>query len=180
MNRSSFTLYTSSVLAGVFVLVGGLDAARGQSSKAPGAAPQVVTISPEGRWSRFEQGQKRRVHVWHDDQGWHIRCTCNRKEPTEFVGKVTVDKPPLKLTSGDAEKARKARKADFIQKVRNGLAFRFKTSGKLDGIDFNVPREATILQFEFRVDRDNKAEYIFIGRTGQHPRAATFALPANP
>ena len=61
-----------------------------------------------------------------------------------------------------------------------GAVFRFQAAGKLDGLDFTVPKEAKTIHFEFVVDNDPRAEYIFIGATGGHPSKSAFTLPAHP
>ena len=50
--------------------------AQKRKTKVASSAPVPELVSPNGRWAEFAAGQKRRVHLWHEDGVWHFRCTC--------------------------------------------------------------------------------------------------------
>jgi hypothetical protein len=158
-----------------------------QTVLVPPTKEQVEWISPKGRWPEFEQGQQRRVHVWYDEnQVWHFRCTA--RNPITFDGTVTLDKGRLQIVGGDAAREQRGKegkvtnpgKADYVRLTPRGVAFRFNARGTLDGLDFVVPKEAKTVRFEFVVNGERKAEYIFVGSEGAHPSAPAFVLPAHP
>ena len=162
-------------------------AAQKRKSKLAPAESTVEIVSPNGRWAEFAAGQKRRVHVWHEDGVWHFRCTCG-VNATTFDGGVSVDKGDVQIVGGegDFEQRGKAGKvlnpknADYVQMLPNGMRFKFQCVGKLNGLDFRVPKEAKTIRFEFLVNNEAKAEYIFIGAVGANPSKPAFLLPAHP
>ena len=147
----------------------------------------IELVSPVGRWPEFAAGQKRRMHVWHDNGTWHFRSTCGGNA-TVFDGTVTLDKGRVRVVGGDGEledrgkegNVKNPKKADYFRLMPNGLAFRLQSFGKLDGLDFTVPKEAKTIRFEFRVNNESNPEFIFIGANGEHPKMAAFVLKAHP
>jgi hypothetical protein len=147
----------------------------------------IEAVSPVGRWAEFAAGQKRRVHVWYSDGVWHFRCTCG-VNPTVFDGTVTLDKGSAQIVGGEGEfeqrgkagKVTNPKNADYVQAMPGGIGFRFQCIGKLNGLDFTVSKEAKTIRFEFAVNNESKAEYIFIGASGAQPVSAAFNLPAHP
>jgi hypothetical protein len=81
---------------------------------------------------------------------------------------------------GKAGKISNAKFADYVQAIPKGVAFLLRSAGKLDGIDFTVPKDATKIRFEILVDSDESPTYIFIGPKGEHPSSSTFVLDAHP
>ena len=177
-------------LLGMALLLGSPQSGWAQKAKDSLFPPDkagLELVSPLGRWPDFASGQKRRVHVWYAEASWHFRCTCG-SNATTFDGAVTLDKGGIQILGGDGEleqrgadgNVKNPNKADYVRLTPNGMGFRFQSFGKLDGLDFTVPKEAKKIRFEFVVNNESKAEYIFIGATGAHPSEAAFTLKAHP
>lgn len=181
----------AAILLSSLLVVGSQQNVRSQVSK-DGTIPLdkqgIELLNANGRWAKFEQGQKRRVHVWHEDEVWHFRCTCSKGEKSRFDGTVTVDRGQLQIVSsignvpafGKSGKVTNAKYADYVQAIPNGVAFCLRSAGKLEGLDFTVPKEAKKVRFEFQVDGDPLSAYIFVGPNGDHPAKASFILDAHP
>jgi hypothetical protein len=161
--------------------------AQKRKSKLVPSASTIENVSPIGRWAEFSAGQKRRVHLWYEEGVWRFRCTCGINA-TVFDGSATVDKGTIQIVGGDGDfeqrgkagKLLNPKNADYVQFGPAGMAFRFQCVGKLNGLDFTAPKEAKTIRFEFVVNGESKAEYIFIGAVGANPSKSSFLLPAHP
>jgi hypothetical protein len=146
------------------------------------------TVSPIGKWPDFKVGKGKCIHVWYESNAWHFRCTSGIVARS-VDGIIKLDKGQLEVIGGDGRleernakgKLKNANQADYIQLTPQGLAFRFNvTARSLDGLDFVAPKQATSIHFDFEMDGDKQADYIFIGAKGEHPRKPAFSLPAHP
>jgi hypothetical protein len=177
-----------SAASSLVVAAAGLASGQDKVEQKVAAKAAEWKPDPVGRWPKFEQGQKRRVHVWFEDEVWHLRCTCSKNDKSRFDGTVTADKGQIRVVGrvgnepafDKAGKVSNAKYVDYVQATPNGFAFLIRSSGKLDGIDFTAPKEAKTIRFQILVDRDPLAAYIFVGPKGEHPKEAEFVLDAHP
>jgi hypothetical protein len=147
-------------------------------------ATAVEKPDPEGRWPKYKVGQPQRFIVWHDNDGWHVRTTSAAR--AIFTGTIKLSEGRIEKITGfdDLERARgkNTKDADFgrVNVERTRIDFRFVTNGKEDSFDFTVSEQATELEFTLRIDNAEQPEHVFIGKQGQHPKKASFKLPARP
>ena len=136
-------------------------------------------LDPRGRMEGSPTDKPARYYVWHDEEGWHLR-SCSRLV-NQFQGTVRV-------SGGALRKCRpigldpKGRGADqwALSKERRELKFAMATAQSFDGFDFSVDDPKATLEFELLINDKEMPARIFIGRDGQHPKSAKFALPADP
>jgi len=138
-------------------------------------------FDPNGEPKGFKAGEPARYAVWHTKGVWHLRTT-TAKKPHHFKGKVFVEgggtfdgiQSILLETKGKYE--------DYwvVHPKKHEIAFDFKTDRGVDGIDFEVTKDAKTLHFNLHIDGKHYAEKIFIGKGNHHPDSDPFNLPAHP
>ena len=155
-------------------------AAAGQEPKY-----KLEEVSPVGKPEGFKKGLPSRYAVWWDQDGWHVRTTAGEKGPHAFSGMVEIIGGRMtNLTAVGVEgKGAKKKEADIGTWNAQKTAFRFTLrtgKGHTDGFDLTVSDKAQALKFTLTVGGDEAPAKIFIGAKGEHPKAATFYLPAHP
>ena len=99
----------------------------------------------------------------------------------QFTGKIRVEGGTI--TSVEAHDAEfKARFGEWwkLHEKRHEINIDFLTDRGVDGINFQVSKEAKMIYFNLHIDGKHHKNRIFIGREGQHPEMDPFALPAHP
>jgi hypothetical protein len=171
------TRFACPTLLAVFVLTA---AAAGQEAKY-----KLEDVSPVGKPEGFKKGLSSRYAIWWDEGGWHVRTTSGDKGPHAFAGTVEIIGGRMTgLTMVGIEgKGAKKKEADVGTWNPQKTVFRFtlKTGpGHTDGFDFTVSEKAQALKFTLTVGGDEAPAKVFVGAKGEHPKAATFYLPARP
>ena len=137
----------------------------------------------QGKPKDYKAGETVRYAVWHDDDGWHLRCTTAKKHH-HFKGVVTIK-------GGEFENV-KLVKAEVKDRFRLGpkkhvIEFDFSTDEGEDGFDFHASKGAEGIDWDCEVGPGNdKAEtkknpdLIYIGEDGDHPEKVPFHTFAHP
>lgn len=128
--------------------------------------PQV-----EGKPDVFSVGEMRGYFVWHDDNGFHVRTTTRGGEH-HFSGEIRTDGRFVKVDETRLEDN------DYykVSPRQHTIKFNFDTQGGQDGIDFRI-KGGERVKFEFYIDGHRiKADDIYIGDRGLHPRQSEFTL----
>ena len=122
-----------------------------------------------------------RYYIWHDSTGWHLRTASRRV--ANFIGSI-------KLEGGSFRKLRtigfetKGSAADCwgVNPERTELRFEIITAGSFDGFDFDIRGQDAEIVYDLKVFKTAaaRADRIYIGRSGTHPKEAKFTLPADP
>jgi hypothetical protein len=145
------------------------------------ASPQIA-IDPEGRPEGADSAAAHYA-VWHDEHGWHLRATAKGVEH-RFKGSILAKEGEFtdvkQLPPEDA-----APHADvFVLGPAHRLfTFDFAGKGGTAGVDFRIQGEHPAIAFTLALgERDPKPDpaRIFIGKSGAHPGADPFELPAHP
>ena len=136
-------------------------------------------ISPDGRPRNYGLGEPARYYVWHDNQGWHVRCTAPKGKLIGFRGAVRLHNAKfLSIRQIGFDK-----RSDFggVNEARTEAAFKFLTANKFDGFDFNVEgTDDAKIEFELFVNGRKHPDRIFIGGKAENPKAFQFAVVADP
>src|SRR5262245_10234504 len=146
---------------------------------------QLEDISPVGKPEGFKGGQSSRYAIWYDDEGWHVRSTAGAKGPHAFKGHLEIIGGKMVRLEPGAVEGKGAKKKEADQGTWNAqhtiFEFTLKTgAGHTDGFDLKVTDSAKTIKFNLAVGGDETPGKIFIGAKGEHPKGATFYLPAKP
>jgi hypothetical protein len=150
-----------------------------QDKSKPMKPAPLDPVSPVGKPKAFGPGKTARYGLWYEDGTWHLRTTA--KKGHRFSGGVRVEGgeftrlEPVKLDMEGTGADRFAWNA-----ARNEIRFDFRTGGSVDGFDFKVDKQATLIRFALGIDGDDRPNAIFVGRKGAHPAVVPFSLPAHP
>jgi hypothetical protein len=146
----------------------------------------VELLNPNGKWSGFEVGKTRGVHLFHDPantKGWRLLITKpSGPQARRVKGTITPVGGTVVSLEGMArsEFGKKARKKGIQPDIGywdpQGIKFDFGVNGGVDKIDFQLSPETKYIKVELSVP----PPLIRLGRAGAHPRKSTFLLPAHP
>lgn len=157
-----------------------LCAAAGADDKTKPAKPAPLDpVNPVGKPKAFGPGKTARYGLWYEDGTWHLRVTA--KKGHRFHGAVRVEGgqfsrlEPVKLDMEGKGADRFAWNA-----ARNEVRFDFRTAGGVDGFDFQVDQQASVVWFGLGIDGEDRPGAVFVGRQGAHPKVIPFTLPARP
>ncbi len=149
----------------------------------PTGAAQVIVvqpINPMGEPLQFFPGRPAMYAVWHNVTGWHLRVT-TAKQFRRFHGSIdVVDGTFSKVVTHVLEPVSPKHDRWRWGPGGNNIAFDFRTDRGVDGIHFQVSKEAKFLRFNLNLDGQTALDRVFIGLKGTHPNADPFYLPAHP
>lgn len=147
-----------------------------------GSALWAEDLSPIGKPEQdLVQVNNARYYVWHDSTGWHLR-TASRAVAT-FSGSIKLDGGTFgKLRTIGFETKGSAADRWGVNPDRTELRFEIVTGGSFDGFDFDVRGSDAQIEFDLKMFKTPQARpgRIYIGRSGTHPKEATFRFPADP
>jgi len=135
---------------------------------------------PVGEPKGFKAGESMRYAVWYTKKGWHVRTTTAKKEH-HFTGKIWVEGGVIQdLEPHDLE--HKGKFGDWwkIDAKNHEIVIDFKTKRDIDGINFQVSKDARLIHFNLLIDGKHHADKIYIGHDNHHPTTDPFNLPAHP
>ena len=136
-------------------------------------------ISAEGRPNNYGIGEPARFYLWHDSQGWHLRCTSPKGKAFGYRGHLRLHKANFLAVRPIGVDKRED--SYGVNPAKDQLAFKFLTGAKFDGFDFNVKAEADAkIEFELYCFGRKTPKRIFIGGKAANPKAHRFALDADP
>ena len=146
------------------------------------------TPDPVGRPKQFETGKSTTFAVWEDDGTWYLRTSTKnpgkgKVQKTAFAGTVKVTGDVLIGEFQGLEKSPDPKAADFVivHKDNKGFDFQFSTFSKnVDGVTFKLGPKAESVTFKLRVEGDDDAKKIIVGKKGVHPEKAEFTFPVTP
>jgi len=141
-------------------------------------AKEVFEVKGEPKG--FKAGEPARYAVWASKTGWHVRTTTARTLH-HFTGKIHIEGGVITgLEPHDLEF--KGKYGDWwrIHEKRHEITIDFKTDRHIDGIDFQVSKEAKAIHWNLWIDGKHHADKVFIGKTGHHPLTDPFIVPAHP
>ena len=137
----------------------------------------------QGKPKDYKPGETVRYAVWHDNDGWHLRCTTAKKHH-HFKGVVTIK-------GGEFEDV-KLVKTEVKDRFRLGpkkhvIEFDFSTDEGEDGFDFHASKGAEGIDWDCEVGPGNDkaatkkdTDLIYIGEDGDHPEKVPFHTWAHP
>ena len=155
------------------------DAAAQTGKKDGGAKANDGIVTDWGKPKTFEPGKVTAVWVWYDDGVWHFRTTAGGKKVHRFNGTIEVIGGRLVNLKG--------KKGEYVGKGadryifnQSAIAFDFRTSDGVDGLNFAVDPAAKGLKFTVAIDGVAVPSHIRVGKAGDHPAGAVFTAPAHP
>ncbi|MCA9055198.1 MAG: hypothetical protein KDA75_15265 [Planctomycetaceae bacterium] len=136
-------------------------------------------IDPSGRPNNYGIGEPSRYYVWHDNQGWHLRCTSPKGKAYGYKGRLRLHKATFLAVRPIGVDKRED--SYGVNRAKDELAFKFLTGAQFDGVDFNVKAEDDAkIEFELFCFGKKTPKRIFIGASAGNPKAHQFALDADP
>src|SRR5688572_133068 len=101
----------------------------------------VITVNPVGEPNGLRKGNAVRYFLWYDAKGWHLR-TDSGGAAHVFNGSVNIigGKVTAITDFENLEAGKKKKKVDrgVYNKDKDQITFKFTTSKKRDGFDFQV------------------------------------------
>jgi hypothetical protein len=147
------------------------------------AVAQVIKVDPKGEPADLQKGNAIRYFVWFDDGAWHLRTDTAGKKHS-FSGTVEIVGGKVTTISDfeNLEGGKKKKKSDLgqLNQKQDEIAFKFTTSKKRDGFDFQVDGAAKQVRFKLLIDGKPAPERIFIGARAQPAPMDAFEFPAAP
>ena len=105
----------------------------------------IIVVNPVGEPRGLTQGNAVRYFLWCDAEGWHVRTDSGGK-PHVFNGSLSVKGGKITAISDfenlEAGKRKKKTDLGIVNNARNQITFKFTTSKKRDGFDFQVDESA--------------------------------------
>jgi hypothetical protein len=164
-----------AAIAGVLLVLGGLSA----PSEAGGGG-KVQFIDPNGEPKSFKDKDTERYAVWHSKTGWHIRTTTAKVEH-RFTGKIVVEGGIFEgVEPVHLEDKGKFRDWWKVGAKDREMIIDFKTDRGIDGINFQLSKDAKLIRFNLDIDGKHQKHLIYVGKNGIHPDADPFELIAHP
>jgi hypothetical protein len=123
-----------------------------------------------------------RYFVWHDSKGWHLRTAA--RALTQFSGSIRIEGGTFGRLRPIGLEA-KARNPDrwALNAERTEIRFEIHTVGSFDGFDFDITggKQSARVVFDLSQGQQGRRlpKRIFLGRDGEHPQKAHFAVPAD-
>jgi hypothetical protein len=143
----------------------------------------IIVVNPVGEPRGLTQGNAVRYFLWCDAEGWHVRTDSGGK-PHVFNGSLSVKGGKITAISDfeNLEAGTRKKKADLgiVNNARNQITFKFTTSKKRDGFDFQVDESAKEIRFHFLIDGKTAPQRVLIGPAGQPAPTDVLILPAHP
>lgn len=143
----------------------------------------VITVNPVGEPKALGKGNAVRYFLWYDAEGWHLRTDSGGKAHV-FNGSISVVGGKVTAISDfeNLEAGKKKKKADLgvINKAKNQITFKFTTSKKRDGFNFQVDDSAKEIRFKLLIDGKAAPQRVLIGPASQPAPAEVLSLPAHP
>ena len=143
----------------------------------------VIKVNPVGEPKELGAGEGIRYFLWYDAAGWHLRTDSGGRKH-DFTGliKVAGGKVTRIANFGNLETGKKKKKMDLgiLSKDKTEITFKFTTSKRHDGFDFQVDDAASAIKFQLMIDGGAKPGRVLIGASGQPAPEEVFALPARP
>ena len=143
----------------------------------------IIAVNPVGEPRGLTQGNAVRYFLWCDAEGWHVRTDSGGK-PHVFNGSLSVKGGKITAISDfeNLEAGKRKKKADLgiVNNARNQITFKFTTSKKRDGFDFQVDESAKEIRFNFLIDGKTAPHRVLIGPASQPAPSDVLILPAHP
>jgi hypothetical protein len=145
-------------------------------------APSQGAIDPEGKPESAESAPAH-YSVWHDERGWHLRATMKDVEH-HFKGSILANEGEFTDVVQVRPEDRAPHSDVFVLGPAHQMfTFDFAGKGGTVGVDFRVKGTSPTLAFTLELDEKEPKPAlprIFIGKSGTHPTASPFELPAHP
>ncbi len=146
-----------------------------------GTAVAKDKLHVQGKPEKYNPGDIYCYAVWHDDDGWHLRCTTKKKEH-HFKGTIVIKGGKF----GDTKLVKGERKDRYrIGPERHKMEFDFTTDEAEDGIDFHAGKEADSIEWDLEIGGEKggvkkQPDHVFVGKNGEHPDSIPFTTVAHP
>lgn len=132
------------------------------------AWPDWVDGQPAG----FDAGDNGGVYLWHDSSGFHLRVTHKTDDKVDFSGVLRTtgrftDVAGVALENNDHF---------TVGPDQHELAFRFVSSGHVDGIDFHTQCAPNITADFHTNGHVLPADRVVIGHLDHHPTTDPFTI----
>jgi hypothetical protein len=145
-----------------------------------GKGKKDIVVDVFGEPKGFKAGEPARYALWASKTGWHVRTT-TAKKLHHFTGKIRVEGGVITgLEAHDLEYKGKFGDWWRISEKRHEITIDFKTDRHIDGINFQVSKEAQLIFFNLYIDGKHHADKIFVGKAGHHPERDPFEALAHP
>jgi hypothetical protein len=138
-------------------------------------------MDPAGEPEGLRKGVTECYKVWHNSDGWHVHVVNGKgSKDHHYQGTITVEngvieniRSPLARKNGEEAQWKHGAK-------KSEITWDFATPQKEDGINFNVSKTATSVRFSLMIDGKEMPDRVFVGKRGDNPATATFAVVAHP
>lgn len=132
-------------------------------------------VNVEGRPNNYELAEQARFYVWHDGDGWHVRTVGPPKIANGFRGTIRLHGTKfLKITPVGLDKRNDEAS---LSPGKDEFTFKFVTSNKFDGVDFNLDKvEGASIEFEVLLNGGKAPKRVFIGGKAANPKTNHFAI----
>ncbi len=140
-------------------------------------------INPIGKPKGYSSGKESEYAIWYQDGTWHIRATTVKGTKARFSGSVAVEGGEFtEGTFDQLEKSHRKASSDWValDRAKKEMQFIFGNAGGLDGVDFKVSDSSRNVRFGLILGSNTSPANVLIGRSGAHPDAVPFTLPAHP
>jgi hypothetical protein len=143
----------------------------------------VIKVNPVGQPLGLAKGNAIRYFLWYDKEGWHLRSDTGGRAHV-FSGTISVvDGQIITISNFERmEAGAKKPNADLgsVNNAKNEISFRFKTSLKRDGFDFQLNDVAKEVRFKLLIDGKPAPERVLIGPASQPAPTELLVFPGHP
>lgn len=123
---------------------------------------------------KFEDEPQMGYYIWRDkDDVWHV-VTVTKEIMTEFEGEITVTRGKIEELNLPDEKKMDD---DAVVLTDNSrvIAFHYMTEEEQLEFEFEVAGGAECVNFDLKINRKRRRQYIFLGERKVNPRDLPFA-----
>lgn len=148
----------------------------------------IIEVDATGVPDALSKGDGVHYFLWYDAEGWHLRTDSGGKAHV-YTGLITVDGGKFSsvsdfenLEARPSKKKKKNRDPDLgkVNSAKDEITFRFTTSKKHDGFDFQVDENAKSIRFKLMIDGKAVPERVILGAASSPAPSEVFSLPARP
>ena len=143
----------------------------------------TIEVNAFGEPPALSKGNAIRYFLWYDAAGWHLQ-TDTAGKAHEFTGLIDVVGGKVTSISDfeNLEAGKKKKKSDvgMVNQAKNQITFKFTTSKKRDGFDFQVDDSAKQIRLKLLIDGKASPDRVVIGAAGQPAPTEVLLLPAHP
>jgi len=140
----------------------------------PCVSPAVETAVDCLEKPKFEDEPSMGYYIWRDkDDVWHV-VTVTKEIMTEFEGEITVTRGKIEELNLPDEK-KMDDDAVVVENNSRVIEFHYMTDEEQLEFEFEVAGDAECVNFDLKINRKRRRQYIFLGERKVNPRNLPFA-----